>query len=100
MKRIIMATLFGLSVFGVSAQILDLPVAIVRLTETANIGQRNLGSQIDLFAAQLGRELTVGEKRQILDALVNDELLLQAAARANLRVTQEEISGYGAIEYG
>ena len=94
MKRIIMATLFGLSVFGVSAQILDMPVAIVRLTETVNIGQRNLAAQIALFASQLGRELTPAEKRQILDALVNDELLLQAAARANLRVTQQEISSY------
>jgi peptidyl-prolyl cis-trans isomerase SurA len=98
MKRIIMVALFGLSVFGLSAQILDMPVAIVRLTETVNIGQRNLSAQIDLFAAQLGRALTAAEKRQILDALMNDELLLQAAARANLRVSQEEISSYLEIQ--
>ena len=94
MKRAIIAALLSLSALGLSAQILDMPVALVRLTETVNIGRRNLGAQIDLFAAQLGRELTALEKRQILDALVNDELLLQAAARANVRVTQQEISSY------
>jgi len=94
MKRQIMAALLSLLAIGLPAQILDMPVAIVRLTETVNIGRRSLNAQIDLFAAQLGRELTAVEKRQILDALVNDELLLQAAARANIRVTQDEISGY------
>lgn len=94
MKRIIMTVLFTLSALGLPAQILDMPVAIVRLTETVNIGRRDLNAQIGLFAVQLGRELTVLEKRQILDALVNDELLLQGAARANVRVTQAEISGY------
>lgn len=94
MKRIAITVLFSLSALGLSAQILDMPVAIVRLTETVNIGRRNLNAQIDLFAAQLGRELTAQEKQQILDALVNDELLLQAAARVNVRVTQQEISSY------
>lgn len=94
MKRLILAAGVLLCTLNLHAQILDMPVAIVRLTETANIGRRVLSAQIDLFAAQLGRELTGAEKLQILDALVNDELLLQAAARANLRVTQEEVSSY------
>ena len=94
MKRITMLMGALLIAAAIPAQILDMPVAIVRLTETVNIGRRTLSVQTDLFAAQLGRELTPVEKQQILDALVNDELLLQAAARANLRVTQEEISNY------
>lgn len=94
MKRLIVVASLVLAATNLSAQILDMPVAIVRLTETVNIGRRDLAAQIDLFSSQLGRELTADEKRQILDALVNDELLLQGAARANVRVTQEEISSY------
>ena len=94
MRRVLIAFLLLAICMGLPAQILDMPVAVVRLTETVNIGQRNLRAQLDLFAAQLGRELTAIEKRQILDALVNDELLLQAAARQNVRVNQDEISNY------
>lgn len=81
------------------AQILDRPVAVVRLTETVNIGLRQLESQLQLFEEQLSRqqpglELSDQQKQQILDALVNDELLLQAATRAGIRATQSEIQNY------
>ena len=81
-----------------SAQVLDQPVAIVRLTETVNIGLREIEGQLAVFEQQLGRELEAGEKQQILDALINDELLLQAAGRASVRVTQEEIQNYLSVQ--
>ena len=74
-----------------SAQILDRPVAIVRLTETVNIGQRELRQQVELLERQLGGELTLENRREVLDAQIGDVLLNQAAARANIRVTQDEI---------
>lgn len=92
-KRILLPILF-LVAAGASAQILDRPVAVVRLTETVNIGRRELDAQLVVFEQQLGRQLQEAEKRQILDALVNDALLLQAASRAGIRVTQEEIQNY------
>ena len=91
MKKSVAFVLLLLVALSAGAQILDMPVAVVRLTETANVGRRVLSTQIDLFASQLGRELNVAEKREILDALVDDELLSQGAARDNVRVTQEEI---------
>lgn len=81
-----------------SAQVLDQPVAIVRLTETVNIGLREIEGQLTVFEQQLGRELQAAEKQQILDALINDELLLQAAGRASVRVTQEEIQNYLSVQ--
>ncbi len=81
-----------------SGQVLDQPVAIVRLTETVNIGVRELEDQLAVFEQQLGRKLERGEKQQILDALVNDELLLQAAGRASVRVNEEEIENYLAVQ--
>lgn len=83
---------------GITAQVLDRPVAVVRLRETVNIGRRQVDAQIALFEQQLGRPLQPSEKRQILDALVNDELLLQAASAAGVRVTQEEIQNYLALQ--
>jgi parvulin-like peptidyl-prolyl isomerase len=92
MRKLAAVVLLVLLAGAAWAQILDVPVAVVRLTETANIGRRVLNEQLDLFSAQLGRELTSAEKREILDALIDDELLQQGAARANVRVTQEEIT--------
>lgn len=73
------------------AQVLDRPVAIVRLTETVNIGQRELRQQVELLEQQLGQTLTPPQRREVLEAQIGDVLLNQAAARANVRVSDEEI---------
>jgi parvulin-like peptidyl-prolyl isomerase len=78
----------------VSGQILNRPVAVVRLTETANLGLRELTDQLTLFEAQAGRTLTDQERRLILDAMVNDLLLLQAARRARITVSQSDVQNY------
>lgn len=98
MKRLLL--MIGLAAVSLSAvaQIIDMPVAVVRLSETVNLGVRELNQQISVFSQQYmqqyGRDLTAEEKQQILDAMVNDELLLQGAARAGIRATQEEITNY------
>lgn len=75
----------------VSAQVLDRPVAIVRLTSTVNIGQRELRRQVELLERQLGRELSTDNRREVLEAQIGNVLLSQAAARDNIRVTEDEI---------
>ncbi len=73
------------------AQILDRPVAIVRLTTTVNIGQRELQRQVQLLERQLGRELSMSNRREVLEAQIGNVLLSQAAERSNIRVTEEQI---------
>jgi parvulin-like peptidyl-prolyl isomerase len=63
----------------------------VRLTETVNIGQRELRQQVRQLEEQLGRELTRENRSEVLEAKIGDVLLNQAAARAGIRVSQEEI---------
>jgi parvulin-like peptidyl-prolyl isomerase len=93
MKRLLtILTLALLAGGGLSAQILDKPVAIVRLTETVNIGQRELRSQVRLLEQQIGRELNEEDRREVLEAQIGEVLINQAAARENVRVTQEEIN--------
>lgn len=94
------STLLALAVLAVpglmaatplAAQVLDRPVAIVRLTETVNIGQRELRRQVEALEQQLGENITPAQRREVLEAQIGDVLLDQAAERANIRVTQEEI---------
>lgn len=87
---IIIVFLFA-SISSVAAQVLDMPVAIVRLTETVNIGQRQLQRDVQLIERQAGRQLTVDERAEILEERINGVLLNQGAARAGIRATDEEI---------
>lgn len=76
------------SVFG---QVLDRPVAIVRLTETVSVGQRQLRNDVELIERQAGRELTIDERGELLEERINGVLLNQAAARDGIRASDEEI---------
>jgi len=77
---------------GVVAQVLDMPVAIVRLTSTVNIGQRQLRQDVELIERQAGRSLTVDERAELLEERINGVLLNQAATREGIRVSDEEIN--------
>ncbi|SIP98975.1 periplasmic chaperone for outer membrane proteins SurA [Alkalispirochaeta americana] len=74
-----------------AAQILDRPVAIVRLTKTVNIGQREIRQQTELLERQLGRTLSRENREEVLEAQIGDVLIRQAAERAQIRVTDEEV---------
>ncbi|MFW6338802.1 MAG: SurA N-terminal domain-containing protein, partial [Alkalispirochaetaceae bacterium] len=93
MKRCITTLITALLAAGaLSAQVLDKPVAIVRLTETVNIGQRELRNQVEMLEEQVGRNLNEEDRREVLDSLIGEILIDQAAARNDIRVTQEEIN--------
>ncbi|TVR66074.1 MAG: hypothetical protein EA427_16965 [Spirochaetaceae bacterium] len=76
---------------GLVAQVLDRPVAIVRLTETVNIGQREIRQQVAILEQQMGRTLTARHREEVLEAQIGDVLLQQAAERANTRVSAQEV---------
>lgn len=88
-KPLLLIFLFStLAVFG---QVLDRPVAIVRLTETVSVGQRQLRNDVELIERQAGRELTIEERGELLEERINGVLLNQAAARDGIRASDEEI---------
>jgi parvulin-like peptidyl-prolyl isomerase len=91
-KRTIAVFILALTALApVAAQILDQPVAVVRLHETTNVGQRELREQERLLEQQLGRELSSEDRRELLQAQINEILITQAASELNVRVTEEEL---------
>jgi peptidyl-prolyl cis-trans isomerase SurA len=81
----------AMAVAPLYTQVLDRPVAIVRLNETVSIGQRQLRQDVDLIQRQAGRDLTSSERAELLEERINGVLLTQAAQEANVRVNDEEI---------
>ncbi|MDR1625613.1 MAG: peptidylprolyl isomerase [Spirochaetia bacterium] len=74
------------------AQVIDQPVARVRLTKPEVITQRQFRQQIGMIESQAGQSMSQEDRRRMLDMQVGDLLIDQAAARDNFRVTENELN--------
>lgn len=77
---------------GVFAQADLQPVAIVKLAKTEPITVRQYRSELAKMEAQAKRALTGEEKRQVLDLMIDERLVLQAAERDRVAVTDNEVN--------
>ena len=78
---------------GVFAQnsFVDKPVAIVKLTRTDVISQKKLAFNVDIYSQRAGRELSQLEKEKVLQTLINQMLVFQAAERDNVTVDDRTV---------
>jgi len=88
----LMQTVFLTTILN--AQGLDVPVATIRLVRSEVIGQREFREKISRFERVASRTLTEDQKRELLDVMVNEILLVQAAERANVRATDAEVINF------
>jgi parvulin-like peptidyl-prolyl isomerase len=93
MKRCLLLICFlaSLTVF-LPAQAELQPVAIVRLTRSQPIAVKELKAEVATMEAQAGRALTPAERRQVLDAMIDEWLFIQAAERDRVAVSDTEIN--------
>ncbi len=76
----------------VAAQVLDQPVAVVRLHSTENVSQRGLREQQRMLEQQLGRELSESDREELLEAQINEILITQAAEEQGVSVSEGELN--------
>jgi len=93
MKRLtlflLLITLIAAAVFAQS----DLqPAATIRLTREEPITVRQLRTEVDRLQTATGQTLTVAQRREVLDHMINERLVLQAAARDRVTVTENEVN--------
>lgn len=74
------------------AQVIDRPVATVRLTTTTVITQRQIQAKIDLLEQELGVAMTREQKMSLLNSEIDTELIMQAAQRDGISASTEEIN--------
>jgi parvulin-like peptidyl-prolyl isomerase len=93
MKRLF--TLIGLIVLPgalLLAQTNLQPAAIVNLTRSEPISVGQLKAEVEKMERQAGRALSVPERRQVLDVMINERLALQAAERDRVTLTDNEVN--------
>ncbi|MCL2442785.1 MAG: peptidylprolyl isomerase [Treponema sp.] len=92
MKRIIFVFLgLFIAVSGFSQADLQ-PAATVNLIRTEPITVRQLRTEVVRMEQATGRSLTQAERLQVLDVMINERLVLQAAERDRITVTENEVN--------
>jgi len=93
-KFLLSFALTAFIVLGVSAQ--DRAVATVRLERTEPVSGQQLNQAITAIEAQQGRQLTSAEKKQVLDRMIDQMLIVQAAeADRNISASNAEVEQAG-----
>ena len=92
MKQLILSAILACAIVPLlCAQVLDKPAATVRLTKLESITVSSFEKTLAAMEGQAKRSLTTDERHQLLDALIGNVLILQAAARDNVVVSDAEL---------
>ena len=83
-----------LTSFAVFAQS-DLQVlAVVKLNKNESITLKQLRTRCDAYGKQIGRALTVEERKQVLETIIDETLIVQAAVKAGVSVPDSYVDEY------
>ena len=95
MKHLLRAALFS-AFFAAPAFAQDVAVATVRFERTEPVSGRQLDETVQALEQQQGRKLTLEERRAVLDQMIDQILIVQAAeADRSITVSDEEIEQAG-----
>jgi peptidyl-prolyl cis-trans isomerase SurA len=73
------------------AQIIDKPVATVKLTKVEVISAKQFRQRIEALEARTGQVISLDDRKKLLDLLVSEILINQAAAKEGVTVSQAEL---------
>ena len=94
MKRFAIAFMMIFAACAVFAQS-DLQVlAVVKLNKNESITVKQLKTRVEAYQKQTNSTLSQEDRRKVLDAMIQERLVLQAAAKAGLTVTDSAAQEY------
>ena len=70
------------------------PLATVKVTSPETITLKQLKVRVDVYEKQAGQKLTPAQRKEVLDGLISEKLLEQAANKAKVVVTDTEVNQY------
>lgn len=95
MKKFAIAVLTLLVSAGALFAQADLqPLVVVKLNKSETITVKQLKSRVDTYQKQIGKALTVDEKKMVLDSLIEEKLILQAAAKTGISIPDSTVDQY------
>lgn len=96
MKKILLATTFLLSIAcAVFAQSDLQPLAVVKLNKSETITLRQLKNRVETYQKQSNMQpFTVEQKKEILEAMIDEKLIVQAAQKNGMNITDTQVNQY------
>ena len=93
MKRTVLFVILGslITVFGFSQADLQ-PAAIVNLTKSEPITVKQLRTEVERLEKSAGRVMTQSQRLEVLDLIINEKLVIQAAERDRISISENEIN--------
>jgi len=93
MKRILFLLVFScLLAVWVFAQADLQPAAIVNLTRSEAITVKQFRTEVERMEKSARRALSASERREVLDAMINEKLAVQAAEKDKITVAESEVN--------
>lgn len=96
MKRFaICLSMLALFAFSAFAQADLTPLVVVKLNKSETITLKKLKNRVEAYAKQTGQaSFTVEQKQEILNAMVDELLVVQAAQKEGITVTDTQVNQY------
>ncbi|MBQ7158823.1 MAG: peptidyl-prolyl cis-trans isomerase [Treponema sp.] len=96
MKKLALGlAVFFVSAFAVFAQNDLQPLAVVKLNKSETITLRLLKTRVEMYQKQNGvSSFTVDQKKDILSAIIDEKLVVQAAQKAGMQITDSQVDQY------
>ena len=95
MKRFALGALIFVAAAALFAQADLQPLAIVKLNKSETITLKQLKTRVEMYQKQNGvASFTVAQKKEILDAIIDEKLVVQAAQKAGLSITDSDVNKY------
>lgn len=96
MKKFVLAATLAISMaFGAFAQSDLQPLAVVKLNKSETITLKQLKNRVEIYQKQNNTSnFTVEQKKEILDAMIDEKLVVQAAQKAGMSITDTQVNQY------
>ncbi len=96
MKRFALAATMIFMIAATAFAQADLqPLAIVKLNKSETITLKQLKSRVETYKKQQGiASFTVEQKKEILEAMIDEKLVIQAAQKAGMTITDTQVNQY------
>ena len=96
MKKILLAASILISLaFGAAAQSDLQPLAVVKLNKSETITLKQLKNRVETYQKQNNiQSFTVDQKKEILEAMIDEKLVVQAAQKAGMNITDTQVNQY------
>lgn len=95
MKKLVLAlTVLFLATGALFAQSDLQALAIVKLNKSETITLKQLKARCEIYQKQLGKSLTSVERKMVLDTLIEEKLMVQAAQKAGLSIPDSYVDQY------